>query len=152
MPKLTADIDTDEPAILRVLFASAEFVNEDDIGAVCLFLGALLRKLFIPVEEEKVHQEDDRQVDVTREEENVGHPCAMLLVRDIHFTHDTVAPCFRDGRTFEDFMSDHRVGTLNPMINLKSLKVYHWPGRGSYSRDNRRLKCLKKYSARSLGI
>ena len=27
----------------------------------------------------------------------------------------------------------------------KCLIVYHWPGRGHYSRDNRRLKCLKDF-------
>ena len=36
-------------------------------------------------------------------------------------------------------------GRVDPVVDLEPLKVYHWPGRGYYSRDHRRLKCLKEY-------
>ena len=60
-------------------------------------------------------------------------------------THDSVARRFRAGGSFEDLLEDLRSGKVDPMRNLKPLIVYHWPGRGYYSRDNRRLKCLKDF-------
>ena len=69
----------------------------------------------------------------------------MLKVRDLKFTHDSVFREFRDGSSFERLLEDFRTGRVDPMVNLKPLKVYHWPGRVYYSRDNRRLKCLKEY-------
>ena len=69
----------------------------------------------------------------------------MLKVRDLKFTHDTVFRQFQDGSSFDSLKRDLRSGRVDPQVHLKPLKVYHWPGRGYYSRDNRRLKCLKEY-------
>ena len=52
-----------------------------------------------------------------------------LKVRDFDFTYDTVAQRFRDGSSL---MRDLRSGSVHPEINLKPLKVYHWPSRGYY--------------------
>ena len=75
----------------------------------------------------------------------VAYHEAMLRVHELKFTHDSVARKFLNAGSFECLMQDLWSGQVNPMINLKPLKVYRWPGRGFYSRDDRRLKCLKEY-------
>ena len=42
----------------------------------------------------------------------------MLKVRDLKFTHDTVARSFRDGSTFHGLMRDLRGGQVDPQVNL----------------------------------
>ena len=81
----------------------------------------------------------------TREQDAITSNEIKLKVSDLKFTHDSVARKFRDGSSFDGLMRDLRSGRVDPEMNLKPLKVYHWPSRGYYSRDNRRLKCLKEY-------
>ena len=59
--------------------------------------------------------------------------------------YNSVARKFRNGSSFERLLQDFRDRQVNPIVDLKPLKVYSWAGRGFYSRDNRRLKCLKEY-------
>jgi hypothetical protein len=95
----------------------------------------------------KPHSDDNATADGTEyaSDEAVAHPLAMLRVRDLNFTHDIVHHCFRNGRRLEDLMEDLRCKRVDPMVNLKPLKVYRWTDRGFHRWDNRRLKCLKAY-------
>ena len=79
------------------------------------------------------------------EQDTITYNEVMLKVHDLKFTHDSVDRKFRNGSSFDGLMRDLRSGRVDPQVHLKPLKVYHWPGRGYYSRDNRRLKCLKQY-------
>ena len=152
--------------ILRVVFQRTEFDHDDDIEALC---GALRLSLhqFSPTrhgEDEagrmmvKVQPDDEAgacasTLDLVQaparscpgEDDAVRSQELMVKIKDLKFTHDSVASRFRDGSSFEGLMEDLRSGNVDPMRNLKPLKVYHWPGHGYYSRDNRRLQCLKEF-------
>ena len=147
-----------EAHILRVVFQGTEFEHEGDIEALCDALQLSLRN-FSPTWHTNVKEELDAETGAapaclpaqTRQnigqEEAVTHDEAMMRVRDLRFTHDSVAGNFWDGRNLERLVQDLRTGLVDPMVNLKPLKVYHWPGRGFYIRDNRSLKCLKEYQS-----
>ena len=66
-------------------------------------------------------------------EDSIKHHEAMLQVRDLKFTHDTVHWCFRDGRSFEDLIRNLRSGQVDPMKDLDPLKVCFWPGHGCFT-------------------
>jgi len=73
----------------------------------------------------------------TRLRPNSEHREDVMQVRDMKFTHDTVLRCFRDGRSFEEFIRNLRSGQLDPLKHLNPLKVYSLPGQ-SRSTSGRR--------------
>ena len=88
--------------------------------------------------------DDEEDGDEEDENEKDDNARIVMPVSDLRYSHNSVGPHFRDGGTFDALLQDLLSGRVKPLKDLV-LKVYHWPERGFYSRNNRRLWCLKRY-------
>lgn len=69
----------------------------------------------------------------------------QVSVNNIHFTHDSIKPCFRDGRRLEDLISQLLSREVCPLqSDFLRLDVMNVDGK-LFSENNRRLYCLKEY-------
>ena len=67
-----------------------------------------------------------------------------LKVADLRYTHDSIAGRFRDGRLYSQTIRELDSGHIDPLRHDNFLLiVVHWPGRGYFSLNNRRVHCLK---------
>ena len=70
----------------------------------------------------------------------------VVKVDDLRFTHDTVSNRFSNGRSFHELVSGLDSGAIDAMTApFLHLEAFHWPRKGYYSVNNRRLLCLKRH-------
>eukprot|EP00440_Ansanella_granifera_P031679 gb/GFBE01034386.1/.p1 GENE.gb/GFBE01034386.1/~~gb/GFBE01034386.1/.p1 ORF type:complete len:384 (+),score=53.53 gb/GFBE01034386.1/:1-1152(+) len=89
-------------------------------------------------------------------EQPTGPEFVELDVKEVRFTHDSIASTFADGKSLAGLVSDLQAGKVHPatseFLRLEAVCAEVDGARTYFSLNNRRLHCLKEFSEQSRSL
>lgn len=68
-----------------------------------------------------------------------------IKVSKLRYTQEKMSNYFRDGKSLDALVDSLKSGQVSTSSAFLKLNVVHWPQKGYFSIDNRRLWCLKRF-------